>query len=206
MSTLGERIKLVRTKNKLNQENFAKALSVSRSFVSRIESDKEIPSDTVLKLISLQYEVSYAWLIRGTDAYSINDNGGPDYFERGYEQAHKKNAIRTINELMDTAEKINSASIYLAIAAIAQEYKDILEKYKNTKNENIIITDFIASSFLAIINYASSIEEKLNSSKEVSLEHELNTLVSDLDYNITEMQKYFAERINAKKSDNSKKE
>ena len=62
MSTLGERVKLVRTKNNLKQEEFADSLSVSRSFISRIETDKENASDTVIKLISLQYNVSYRWL------------------------------------------------------------------------------------------------------------------------------------------------
>lgn len=41
MDTIGERIRFIRKKNGLKQEEFAKDLSVSRSFISRIESNKE---------------------------------------------------------------------------------------------------------------------------------------------------------------------
>lgn len=65
MDGLGERIHAIRKSRNLTQQQFADQLSVSRPFISRIESGKESPSDSLLKLISLQFDVSYEWLTNG---------------------------------------------------------------------------------------------------------------------------------------------
>lgn len=65
MLSTGERIKSIRKAVGMNQQQFADMLSVSRSFISRVESDKEIPSDTLIKLISLTFQFSYDWIKSG---------------------------------------------------------------------------------------------------------------------------------------------
>lgn len=65
MENLGERIKSIRTEMSLTQKQFADALSVSRSFISRLESNKEVPSDSLMKLIGTTYDVSFEWLKTG---------------------------------------------------------------------------------------------------------------------------------------------
>ncbi len=65
MLSTGERIKSIRKAVGMNQQQFADTLSVSRSFISRVESDKEIPSDTLIKLISLTFQFSYDWIKSG---------------------------------------------------------------------------------------------------------------------------------------------
>lgn len=62
MATLGERIKEIRTEHNLTQQQFAESISVSRPFISRIESNKEKPSDSLLKLICATYHIKYIWL------------------------------------------------------------------------------------------------------------------------------------------------
>lgn len=62
MSTLGERIKEIRQENNFTQQQFADKISVSRPFISRIESNKEIPSDSLLKLIIATFEIKWAWI------------------------------------------------------------------------------------------------------------------------------------------------
>ena len=52
MGTLGHRIKEIRSEQSLTQQQFADSISVSRPFISRVEADKENPSDSLLKLIS----------------------------------------------------------------------------------------------------------------------------------------------------------
>lgn len=64
--SLGNRIKMVRKDNKLTQREFADKLSVSRPFISRIEADKEKPSETVLKLISATFGIELNWLMNET--------------------------------------------------------------------------------------------------------------------------------------------
>lgn len=62
MSTIGERIKKIRTDLSMTQKDFAEKISVSRPFISRVESNKETPSDTLIKLISFTFDVSYKWI------------------------------------------------------------------------------------------------------------------------------------------------
>ena len=64
--TLGERIKEIRKDNKLTQKEFADKISVSRPFISRIEADKEKPSETLMKLISATFGIELDWIMQGT--------------------------------------------------------------------------------------------------------------------------------------------
>ena len=56
------KIKEVRKKNNMTQQEFANSLGISRPHLSKIESSKENASDSVIKLISKLYDVSYDWL------------------------------------------------------------------------------------------------------------------------------------------------
>ncbi len=62
--TLGECIKTVRKVHKEKQKDFAKRLFVSASYISKMEQDKEVPTDMFLKLLSYEYNVSFEHLIR----------------------------------------------------------------------------------------------------------------------------------------------
>lgn len=64
--TLGERIKEIRKDNKLTQKDFADKLSVSRPFISRIEADKEKPSESLMKLMSATFGIELDWLMTET--------------------------------------------------------------------------------------------------------------------------------------------
>lgn len=64
--TLGERIKEIRKDNKLTQKEFANKISVSRPFISRIEADKEKPSESLMKLISATFGIELDWIMQGT--------------------------------------------------------------------------------------------------------------------------------------------
>jgi len=65
MDTLGQRIKEIRIEQALTQQQFADSICVSRPFISRVEADKEKPSDSLLKLISATYHVTFDWLKTG---------------------------------------------------------------------------------------------------------------------------------------------
>ncbi len=65
MDTVGKRIRLIRKENKLTQQQLADKLGVSRSFLNRLENEKENPSLILLKLISKSFNVSFEWLQLG---------------------------------------------------------------------------------------------------------------------------------------------
>lgn len=60
-----DRIKAVREANNMNRTRFAEKLNTSVAAISRYESGDRIPSDAILKLISKEFNVSFAWLKTG---------------------------------------------------------------------------------------------------------------------------------------------
>ena len=60
-----DRIKKIRTDAGLNQTDFAKKLSISRSAVCKIESGDNNPSEQTLKLIQADFSVNENWLRTG---------------------------------------------------------------------------------------------------------------------------------------------
>lgn len=63
--TMNERIKSIRKASGLNQSEFADRIGATRDKVASYETGRVIPTDTVLKLISKEFSVSYAWLKTG---------------------------------------------------------------------------------------------------------------------------------------------
>ena len=68
MIEIGIRIKEVRNYYRLSQKNFAERLLVTPSYISMVENGKENPSQLFIKLISLEFHVSYEWLTSGNGA------------------------------------------------------------------------------------------------------------------------------------------
>lgn len=60
-----DRIKKIRIDAGLNQTDFAKKLSISRSAVCKIESGENNPSEQTLKLIQADFSVNENWLRTG---------------------------------------------------------------------------------------------------------------------------------------------
>lgn len=66
MSDIGIRIKELRKQLGLSQQKFGDCLKVSKSHISNLESGADSPSDMLVKLICLVFEVNEAWLRCGT--------------------------------------------------------------------------------------------------------------------------------------------
>lgn len=62
---MNERIKLIRKKKKLSQEEFGKRLSVTKTSISKIEAGINNPSDQTIKLICSEFNVNEDWLRTG---------------------------------------------------------------------------------------------------------------------------------------------
>ena len=60
-----DRVKAVRKENGLTQTEFAERLGVSRDVIATYESGRVVPGDSILKLISKEFSVSFAWLKTG---------------------------------------------------------------------------------------------------------------------------------------------
>lgn len=63
--TIGERIKHVRTLNKLSQEAFAKKIGIKGSAISLYESNERTVTETSIKSICREFQIDEEWLRTG---------------------------------------------------------------------------------------------------------------------------------------------
>lgn len=63
---MNERIKRIRNDKKMNQTDFAKRISVSRSAICKMESGENSPSEQTIKLICTEFHVNEEWLRTGS--------------------------------------------------------------------------------------------------------------------------------------------
>lgn len=126
--TLGERIKEIRKDNNLTQKEFAEKLSVSRPFISRIESDKEKPSESLIKLISATFNTELNWIIDGA----------------GYKESERKTMNKILCHLdylpLEASEKIDFAqcSGILAHLLNTPQTKSNSKRYFRSKIQSIL--------------------------------------------------------------------
>lgn len=64
-SSIGARIKIVRKNFNLTQEELGKLLGVQNAAISKMETDRVVPTDASIKLICATYHVNYLWLTQG---------------------------------------------------------------------------------------------------------------------------------------------
>ncbi len=74
MNCIGERIRAIRKDANLAQKEFGARLAITQSHISGIELGKFAPSDSLLRLICLEYGVNEGWLKNG-----IGDKTDPFY-------------------------------------------------------------------------------------------------------------------------------
>lgn len=65
-STMGARIKYVRTESKLTQQAFADRAGISRGALANYEVDRNEPLDAVITLICREFGINENWLRYGT--------------------------------------------------------------------------------------------------------------------------------------------
>ena len=62
---MNERIKTIRKSANLTQTEFGIKIGATRAMIASYEGGAVVPADTVLKLISKEFGISYAWLKTG---------------------------------------------------------------------------------------------------------------------------------------------
>ena len=70
-----DRIKQIRTNSGLNQSDFGKKISISRSAVWKIENGENTPSEQTINIICREFNVNENWLRTGAgDMYKLIPN------------------------------------------------------------------------------------------------------------------------------------
>jgi len=102
----GKRLLALRKYLKLTQAQFANPLGVNRGYVATLETSDKEPSETLLKLISYEYGISYTWLKTGEGEMFISpEESLKNIIARHGEQAIIE-AFKNINISKETSTDI----------------------------------------------------------------------------------------------------
>lgn len=104
-----DRVKKVRTDAGLNQSEFGKKISISRSAVWKIENGENTPSEQTIKLICKEFGISYLWLTEGIEpmkeSLDVDSMARIDYIMTG-ENEFAKNLFREFAKLDESEWKM----------------------------------------------------------------------------------------------------
>lgn len=156
MDTIGSRMKFIRKKEGLKQADFAERVLVSASYISKVESDKETPSDIFTKLVALEFGISYAWLKDGVGNIQINKNEY-DYFERNTTDNTNNSMPEEVMKLNSNIHSLlqnNNTFRRICISEICEDLSKIIQ-IDMIDNEKDLIIELLA-------DYLGNIEELAN--------------------------------------------
>jgi transcriptional regulator with XRE-family HTH domain len=107
--SIGLRIKELRNKKKLSQDDFASSIGIKRANLSHIENENQLPTIEILSNIARIYNISYDFLIDGSNNYEnsprINLVHDSSYCPICSEKDKRIKVLEALIEMKD--EKIN---------------------------------------------------------------------------------------------------
>ena len=74
MQQIGDRIYFLRKQLNLSQRAFGEKIGIKKASMSSIEKNKSNPSTQTIKLICIEFNVSYDWLLDGVGDIFIENN------------------------------------------------------------------------------------------------------------------------------------
>lgn len=123
--TLGERVKIVREREGLTQEQFANRINLARNTISLVELDKRNLSERSLTDICATFHVYYDWLKNGTD----------DDPEKIYDKTTSDTVFSLLKAEYDLDDlDIQIISKYLELAPLERQvFKNYIKKIGNAE-------------------------------------------------------------------------
>lgn len=109
---IGKRIKELRRALNLTQEQFASRLRITKGFLSNLEKGVRIPSEQLIRLISLEYVVSENWLTTGEGEMFLSPE---EIIKKQIDQIGEKAYFKALHNIID---KSDPAILGSAAAAI----------------------------------------------------------------------------------------
>lgn len=170
MSSISERVKIVRKSNKLNQHEFATILGISQTHVSKIEAGKDMPSKKLIKNMCLQFNVSKEWLeldIGSMNNSAIND----DVLEKDCLLSVKKFLSSSSN-----AEKLLFTNLVLNLPQLIK--KSNLPRFDNSDGYDAFVALSLYDTIVEIFEYIGYLnDETLGLKKSENLKEDLDDIV-----------------------------
>lgn len=107
MTTIGDRLKVIRIDNDFSQTNFAKLLGVSLSAYKNYELNKTPIPHTVLEIMRKEFDISLDWLVVGMGSLTNIDNILKEYYEYLNKNKYSISIIDVLKRLGQEAIKID---------------------------------------------------------------------------------------------------
>lgn len=149
---MNKRIFELRKYLKLSQEKFGEKLGVTKSAVSKMELGTYNITDTMLRLISKEFNVSYEWLANGTGEMILSKN-------------RLDEISKLTNQLLCEEEDSFKNKLISALANLSeQQWKvlaDIAESLVNKENKDTQIQQKNQSNIYEVMNNKIEIAEEL---------------------------------------------
>lgn len=103
-----DRILKIRKKAKLNQEDFAKRLNLTKNYISLIETGNRIPSDRTVSDICREFDINEQWLRTGDGEMSAPLNQDDRYSHNigKLAMSDDETIIRWVNMIAETNPKV----------------------------------------------------------------------------------------------------
>lgn len=119
---MNERIKQIRKDHGLSQAEFGKRLGISDAAVSKIESGKNTPAETTIKLICREFRIEYQWLMYGTGPMSSHDTTVEDLVDK-----HMKDESEFTKSIMKAFAKLPDNE-WTTLMKLVNEINEMREK------------------------------------------------------------------------------
>lgn len=143
--SLGEKLLDLRKKAGLSQEDVANKLGVSRQTVSKWETDQTVPELINVKLLSQLYNVSYDYLISGS-----NLSGDITSIEMIVDEIDWTSAWSKKYPILSSYEGIQGINTYFE--KLSKLYDDCKSEFNfNDENTALVLKDIIYKKFKAEI-------------------------------------------------------
>ena len=159
MTTIGTRIKQLRAAKHITQKEFSNRICVSQSYVSRLESDVEVPTDMLIKLISLDFNISIDWLATGTGEMELNDSTH-DYYERNFATGLREDVVEKLVHLSNFLAENNTSAIDIDMGGIIVNFESLITLFKKDIHFGSLIFGELAGIILSFVESIEWIERK----------------------------------------------
>lgn len=171
---IGKRIKELRKSYKLNQTDFGKPLGVSYGHISNLEQGKDMPSQSLIKLMAYEYNSSEEWIIEGKGEMFTHKpyNDKPSNMEKtdllvlelddllcespSSIRKMQENILETIILLFNTSSKLESKAKYNFLEILNSMLENLY-----TLNTHLIVSQDMEST-TAVISHQDRIEKLMD--------------------------------------------
>lgn len=107
MQQIGDRIHSLRKGLGISQGEFGSKIGIKKASVSSMEKNKSNPSTQTIKLICIEFNVNYDWLVDGVGDIFIENNDSIELLKKDYDlEDNEVRAIKAFLNLNKTERKV----------------------------------------------------------------------------------------------------